>query len=346
MPSVGFAAAPMLAVKIDLLRPLKAIAAFDHKGAPYIGVQLVDGHNPMFLRSNNEGIIQSKNYGLYPTTFVSLSHLTSVLKACPEENIELTTDERGIMRLYGTSDVQSNSESNVHTVTDKQAGIKVHDIGSRMIALDSHTFAGLDIAKFPLATEPVISKGKLMLATSKGAVVMWSNPLLASQPIRLSPRETFLRMICGEDVNELFLTANGYWGASLGELETYTKGHIMGRQLFDSYDVPGTPVAQIPAERLLICLRAAVSLLEDTDRIDIDPKLGVIARGSFGDNRNSLGETGDWHKFGVQAKTAKVVLDALAQGTGDYATLEITSPGSSSTMRFTRGRFAVSFRSF
>ena len=350
MPSVAFApeTAPMLVVKNDLLKPLKAIAAFDPKGAPYIGVQLVEGHNPMFLRSNNEGIIQSKDYGLYPTTFVSLAHLTSVLRACPEDSIELSTDERGIMRLYGTSGVASNSESNVHTVSDKQAGIKTHDIGARMVTLDTNTFTGLDISKFTLATEPVISNGKLMLATNKGAVVMWTNKLFADQPIRLSPRETFLRMICGEEVDELVLTANGYWGASMGNLVTYTKGHVLGRQLFDSYDVPGAQITQLPAERLLTCLRAAVGLLEETDRIDIDPKLGVIARGSFGDNRNSLGETGEWNKFGIQAKTAKVVLDALSQGNGDYATLEVTSPGSgpTSTMRLVRGDFAVSFRSF
>jgi hypothetical protein len=99
---------------------------------------------------------------------------------------------------------------------------------------------------------------------------------------------------------------------------------------------------------LLTCLRAAVDLLSETDRIDIDPKLGVIAKGTFGDNRNSLGETGNWTRFGIQAKTASVVIDALSQATGDYATLEVTSSGSgpTSTMRFSRGSFAVNFRSF
>jgi hypothetical protein len=155
-------------------------------------------------------------------------------------------------------------------------------------------------------------------------------------------------MVCGEQVDELVLTANGYWGATIGDLMTYTKGHILGRQLFDTYDVPGVEVAQLPAERLLTCLRAAVSLLDETDRIDIDPKLGVIAKGNFGNNRNSLGETGDWAKFGIQAKTAKVVIDAISQASGDYATLESTSAGSgpSSTMRVTRGSFSVNFRSF
>jgi len=348
MPSTGFAVAPMLITKTDFLKPLKQIAAFDPKGAPYVGVQLVEGHKPMFLRSNNEGIIQSKDYGLHPTTYVSLNHLTSVLKVCPEDSIELSTDERGTMRLYGTSGAASNSESNVHTVAEKQAGMKTHDIGSRVISLDTQTFAGLGIDKFTLATPPVLARGKLMLATNKGAVVMWHSDLLESQPIQLSPREPFLRMVCGQQVDELVLTANGYWGAIIGDLMTYTKGHILGRQLFDSYDIPCIEVAQLPAERLLTCLRAAVALLDETDRIDIDPKLGVIAKGSFGDNRNSLGETGGWDRFSIQAKTAKVVIDSLSQASGDYAILESTSTGSgpSSTMRVSRGSFAVSFRSF
>jgi hypothetical protein len=338
----------MLAVKNDLLKPLKALSTFDPKGAPYIAVQLIDGHKPLFCRTNNDGIIQSKEYGLYPTTYVSLGHLTNVLKACPEDSVELSTDDRGVMRMYGTSGVNENSETHVHTVSEKQAAMKLHDIGPRMVVLDSTTFAGLDIKPFQLVTNPVIADGKLMLSTSKGAVVMWKSDLLSSQPIKMSPREPFLRMVCGQEVDELVLTQKGYWGASIGDLAVYTRGHVLGRQLFDSYNVPGTEIAKFPAERLLVCLNAAVDLLDETDRIDIDPKLGVVAKGNFGDNRNSLGETGDWAKFGVQAKTAKVVIDALSQAGDDYAMLEMTSGGTgpSSTMRLTRGAFSVSFRSF
>src|SRR5271168_1641532 len=191
MPSLGFATAPMLIVKNDLLKPLKAIQAFDHKGAPYVGVQLVDGHKPMFLRSNNDGIIQSQEYGLFPTTFVSLAHLTNVLKNCPEDSIELSVNERGVMRLYGTSGVASNSESNVHTVSEKQASIKQHDIGIRMVTLDAQTFVGFSIDKLTLVNEPVLANGKLLLATNKGAVIMWNNELFANQKINLSPREPF-----------------------------------------------------------------------------------------------------------------------------------------------------------
>jgi hypothetical protein len=348
MPSLGFATAPMLIVKNDLLKPLKALSAFDHKGAPYVAVQLVEGHSPMFMRSNNDGIIQSKDFGAYPTTFVSLGHLTNVLKNCPEDSIELSTNERGIMRMYGTSGVNENSESQIHTVSDKQAGIKTHDIGARILTLDPNTFAGLDIDKYTFATEPVISSGKIMISTNKGAVVLWSNELLGSQPIKLSPRESFLRMVCGQEVSELVLTANGYWGATIGDLVTYTKGHILGRQLFDSYNQPGVEAAQLPAERLLTCLKAAVNLLDEGERIDIDPKLGVIAKGTFGDNRNSLGETGEWNRFAMQQKTAKVVIDTLSQASDDYVKLEQTSTGSgpTSTMRLIRGEFAVNFRSF
>jgi hypothetical protein len=337
----------MLVVKTDLLKPLKSLAAFDHKGAPYVGVQLVDGHKPMFLRSNNDGIIQSKEYGLFPTTFVSLNHLINVLKNCPEDSIELSVNERGIMRMYGTSEVGSNTETNVHTVNEKQAGIKVHDIGMRMVALDSQTFAGFNIDKLTLVSEPVLAHGKLMLATNKGAVVMWKNELFASQPINLSPREPFLRMVCGQEVDDLALTKNGYWGAGIGDLVTYTKGHVLGRQLFDSYNQPGVEAAQLPAERLLTCLRAAVGLLDEQEIIEIDPKLGVIAKGTFGDNRNSIGETGNWNRFSLQAKTAKVVIDTLSQAAGDYATLELTSTGSgpTSTMRLVRGALTVNFRS-
>src|ERR1700676_1188063 len=135
-------AALMLVNKKDLLLPLKALAAFDHKGAPYVGVQLVDGHKPMFLRSNNDGIIQSKEYGPFPTTYVSLGHLINVLRNCPEDSIELTVNERGVMRLYGTSEAGSNSETNVHTVSERQAGMKVHDTGDRAVSLDPRTFAG------------------------------------------------------------------------------------------------------------------------------------------------------------------------------------------------------------
>lgn len=348
MSSVGTAVAHMLIVKNEILKPLKVLSAFDPKGAPYVAVQLVDGHKPLFLRTNNDGVIQSKDFGLFPTSYVSLNHLVSVLKNCPEDSIELSTNERGIMRMYGTSEAGSNSETHVHTVAEKQAGIKTHDTGASVLTLNPQTFTGLDITKYTLATEPVIAQGKLMLSTNKGAVVMWSSDLLVSQPIKLSPRESFLRMVCGQEVGEMSLTQNGYWSATIGDLTTYTKGHVLGRQLFESYNQPGVEVAQLPAERLLTCLKAAIGLLSETDRIDIDPKLGVIAKGTFGDNRNSLGETGDWNRFSLQAKTAKVVFDTLSQASDDYAKLEQTSQGSSptSTMRLSRGNFAVNFRSF
>jgi len=111
-------------------------------------------------------------------------------------------------------------------------------------------------------------------------------------------------------------------------------------------NVSGVSVAQLPAERLLAGLGAAVGLLSDTDRLDIDPKLGVVAKGSFGDNRNSLGETGNWAKFGLQVRTAKVIIDALSQTTDDYVILESMTGGTAALMRLRRGAMEVSFRSY
>jgi len=337
----------MLIVKSDLVKPLKALAAFDTKGAPYIGVQLVEGQKPLFYRSNGDGVVQSKDYGLFPTTYVSLSHFSDVLKSIHEESIELSLNERGILRLHGVS-VGYDTTAHVHTVSEGQAGVKHHDIGPRQVTADPQTFAGLDIKPFKLASPPVVANGKLMLVTDRSAIIMWTGDHLAALPKNLSPREPFLRMVCGNDVDELVLTANGYWGAVFGDMVTYAKGHLLGRQLFDTYNAQGVEVTQLPAERLLTGLSAAVSLLDDTDRVDVDPKLGVIAKGSFGDNRTSLGETGDWGKFGLQAKTAKAVVDALGQATDDYAILENMSSGTGPTslMRLRRGAFEVNFRSF
>jgi hypothetical protein len=337
----------MLVVKRDLLLPLKQLAAFDTKGAPYIGVQLVEGQKPLFYRSNNDGVVQSKDYGLFPTTYVSLSHFTDVLKSIHEESIELSLNERGILRLHGVS-VGYDTTAHVHTVAEGQAGVKHHDIGPRQVTANAQTFSGIDIKPFKLASPPVVAAGKLMLVTDRSAIIMWGGEHLAALPKNLSPREPFLRMVCTQDVDELVLTANGYWGAVFGDMVTYTKGHTLGRQLFDTYNTQGVEVTQLPAERLITGLSSAVGLLDDTDRVDVDPKLGVIAKGSFGDNRTSLGETGEWGRFGLQAKTAKAVVDALSQATDDYAILENMSSGTGPTslMRLRRGTFEVSFRSF
>ena len=348
MAAPGIAVQNMLISKSDLIKPLKILASFDSKGAPYIAIQLQDGQKPLFFRSNSDGIIQSKNFGGDGISYVSIEHFTNCLKSLPEDSVELGINERGIMRLHGPNvDFGDGSIIHVHTVSEGQAGLKHHDVGAHTITANPQAFLGLDIKHFQLVNPPVLSSGKLMFATNRSAIVMWNGgEALKNLPEGLSPRESFLRIVTSQLVDELVITGNGYWGAIFGDTVTYSKGHVLGKQLFDTYNVSGVSVAQLPAERLLAGLGAAVGLLSDTDRLDIDPKLGVVAKGSFGDNRNSLGETGNWAKFGLRVRTAKVIIDALSQTTDDYVILESMTGGTAALMRLRRGAMEVSFRSY
>jgi hypothetical protein len=338
----------VLVPKQDLLRPLKALVAFDPKGSPYVGVQL--GDPPKFYRSGTHGYIMSRDFvDGESVAHVSLSNLIDCLKNLPEDAVQLGLDANGIMRIHGTSSDIFESESRVHTVAVGQAGLKKHDIGETRFEVDKAAFSRIDIRGFKSVTPPVLVKGRLMLVTDAGATVLWDGPESIQKLPDIYPRETFLRMVSGgAEVRRMAITSNGYWGAEIDELVTYAKGHVLGRQIFDNYAAAGTEVARLPAQRLMVGLDAAVGLLEPTERVDVDPRLGVLAKGKFGDNRNSLGEAGDWPRFGMLAKTAQVVSRALCQTLEDEAVLSLLPPTStgSSVMRLQRGPFQVNFRSY
>lgn len=335
----------MLVPKADLLKPLKSIVAFDPKGSPYIGVQL--GVVPHFYRSSAHGYIMSRQYESIKVAHVSLSNLIDCLKSLPEDAVQMGLDNNGILRLFGTGDV-FESETHVHTVAEGQAGLKRHDVGDVRFELDVRAFNLIDIKSFKTVTSPVLAKGRLMLATDSGTV-MWDGPESLQNIPDIYPRETFLRMVCGgADVQRIVITANGYWGADIDNLTTFTKGHVTGRQIFDNYSSPGVEIAKLPAQRLIVGLDAAVGLLQPTEQAYVDPKLGVLAKGKFGDNRNSLGEMGTWPRFGMLARTAKLISDALSQSLDDEAILYSlpTTQSGATLLRLKRGPFEVNFRAY
>jgi hypothetical protein len=337
----------MLIPKADLLKPLKVLVAFDPKGSPYIGVQL--GDTPQFYRSSSNGFIQTKDFGEGSTTHVSLSNFFDCLKNLPEDAVQLGLDSNGILRIHGTSSDVFESETHVHTVSAGQAGLKRHDIGEVRFDVDKDAFSRINVKAFKTVTPPVLVKGRLMLATDAGATVIWDGPESIQKLPDIYPRESFLRMVSdGAEVRQITITANGYWGAEIEDMITYTKGHVIGRQIFDNYVAPGTEIAKLPAQRLVVGLDAAVGLLEPMERVDVDPKLGILAKGKFGDNRNSLGEIGEWPKFSVLAKTAKVISEALSQAVEDEALLYSLplTPGGSTVLRLKRGPFEISFRAY
>lgn len=336
----------MLTDKNDLLRSLKAMQAFD-KGSPYVSVQLPpNGGKPQFFRSSPDGLIFTKDFAPgVPVSHVSLEHFITCLRNLPEDTIELGLDANGILRIFGTSSDIFESESHVLTVNPRQAGGFVHNTGEVLVKVEPTVFAGINVSKFALNAPPVIANRKLMLSTKASATVVWTGPEALDKVPPLYPRENFLRAIAGEPiVDDLGVTAGGYWMGSVAGLVTFVRGHTTGRQHFDIYNGPALQeVAKLPAERLLLGLNAAYGLLEPAERVDIDPRLGVMAKGKFGDNRNSLGLTGDWPKFTILAQAAKVIHDALVQSLEDEAILYTSGPGN---MRLSRGAFEVNFKSF
>lgn len=332
--------------KSEILKSLKALHYFDPKGAPYIGVQLSD-ETPKFYRSSSNGFIQSQGFTHKNITFVSLPNFIDCLKNIPENLIQLGLDTNGILHIIGTSDDSFESESHVHTVLEGQAGIKKHDIGELRIKIDKESFSKIDVRPFKIVTPPVLVRGRLMLVTDAGATVVWDGPESLLGIPEIYPRDNFIRMVSrGSNVKEIMINSNGYWGAIIDDMVTYTKGHIIGKQIFDNYTVPGQEIAKLPAQRLVVGLDAAVGLLEPSERLDIDPKLGILAKGKFGDNRNSIGETGNWEKFGLLARTAKVVSDALSQTIEDEVSLSQITTSIGPLLRFKRGPFEITFKAY
>lgn len=339
----------MLVPKSDLIKPLKALEKFDPKGSPYIGVQL--GSTPKFYRSSPHGYIMSRGFGNEKIAHVSLFNLMDCLKNFPEDAVQLGLDANGILRIDGTSSDIYESQTRVHTVSEGQAGLKKHDIGDQRIEMDKDAFSQIDIRSFKTMTPPVLAKGRLMLVTDAGATVMWDGPeSIQNLPDGLYPRDNFLRLVSGgmAEVRQIAITAHGYWGAEIDDLITYIKGHAIGRQIFDNYSSPGTELAKLPAQRLVAALDTVVGLLEPTEQVTFDPKLGMVAKGKFGDNRTSLGETGEWTKFNMLAKTAKIVSEALSQTVEDETILYALppTPTGRSLMRLKRGPFEVNFQAY
>jgi len=332
----------MLIDKAELLKTLRAIQTFDTNSSPYVAVTLRDDSGPLFYRSSAFGFIQSKDFGLASTTNVSLSHLQECLKVLREEKVEMGLDPNGILRISST-DNTFDSELRVHTVTAAQAGLKTHQVGDITTRLEPNVFLGIDTSPFKPKTPPVLVNGRLMLATSD-AVIIWNGPD-SLKGLANYPREAFLRVATSNPaVTEVVLTAGNYWGVVTNDLVMFTYGHTLGHELFDVYNVPATDLVRLPAERLVYALRAAAGLVGDRDKVEIDPKEGVVSRNKFGSEAKfSLGGATGWPKFGIFGGTAQAVVDALSQSKDEEIVLS-SVPMVHPTMRMRRGPFEVSFK--
>jgi hypothetical protein len=188
-----------------------------------------------------------------------------------------------------------------------------------------------------------MAEGRIMLATAD-AVVMWTGPD-ALKGIKAYPREAFLKMATGNsEVTDVVLTDKNYWGVVTRDIVMFNYAHTLGRELFDAYNVAGTELARLPADRLVHSLQAVCVLLGDRDRVEIDPKVGILARNRFGsDAKFSLGGATGWTKFSMFGGTAQTIVNAFSQSKDEEAVL-YSVPAVHPTMRLRRGPFEVNFK--
>jgi hypothetical protein len=334
----------MIINKADTLKTLKVIAGFDNTASPYVAVQLhPEKTKPLFYRSGNYGFIHSVGLDDTKLVYVSINHLLDCLRNLNEEQVSMTVESNGGLRV-ASIDAVFGSDLRVHTVSKEQAGLKYHDVGSITQRLSSGVFSGVDVHSFTLSAPPVLMRGKLMLGTIHG-IVGWSGAEEVLSALTVFPRESFLRAAGGDVIIEVVLTEQNYWGVSFDDLVLFTSGHNTNRTLYETYDVPGTELARLPSERLLTCLKSASNLCGDAQKVVIDPKLGVVTADRFGNQAIfSLGGIGGWPKFSVFAKTSKLIVDALGQSTDEEAVLYDMPTQVNPTMRLRRGKFEVNFR--
>ncbi len=319
-----------------MLRSLRALNAFEHC-SPYISAY-VDG--PGFYRSSAVGFIQSKN--LDPTersACVSLSQFLDRLRVLPEDKVEISLDDAGVLVLSSVDNTWSN-ELRVHTVKPEQAGLKTHLIGDIKLRLDPLLFQGFSAKPFDVVSFPTLSHGTLMLPTVNG-IVTWVGPEALSK-ISIQPRDEFLKFL-SPTVQEISLTDKGYWGATNETLLSFVGAHSGADALFKMYDVPGTKLVTFPADRLCFALNAASAItngnLEITGtEVKVKDAHGLSSKFGVGGDGTA--------KFTISSKTAKLIVDAFEQTRDEQAVLYSIVVGSHATMRLERGRWAVNFKVF
>jgi len=329
----------LLIAKAMLLRTVKALGKFDPTGSPYIGIQWGE-LSPLFHRSSDTGFIQSIGFMAgEPLLIVSLSHITSILSNTTADEIDMREDRNGILTLTGTTE-RGVDELRVHTIRQSITWAKQHWTGAESVEIPFGGFKGINTAPFDLASPPVLRRNRLMLPTNYGVVIR-SNVPVEAHPY---PRESFLRSVSALPVQRVVLTREGYWAASTDTLRVVVAGHRQGDAMFDTYSGAALPLADLPAERLLQCLKYASDIAAPSSRVTIDPARGVQAIDNFNHiNSFTLGDTGSWGALSIKPRTAKVIFDALGQTTEENTNLQQMNVD---TMRLVRGAWEVSFKVF
>lgn len=327
----------MLVSKSVLQRYLRAFQRFDPTGSPYIGLQW-GADAPLFHRSGEHGLIESLGFDrTKPAAVVGLTHLISTLADTTVDEVDLSLDRDGILRVVGTVGEQQD-DLRVYTVRPSTPWSKSHDIAEVSTELSPGSFKAINTAPFSLESQPVIRRNKLMLATAFG-IVMRNDVAVEAYPY---PREAFLRTISTLNVEQLHTTRGGYWGAVADGIRVFVAGHRGGDKFHDMYSVDASPIAELPAERLVWSLKSAADRAANDSAIEVDPVNGIQVRDEYGNlNRFTVNCPTVWPSFRIKPRTARTLYDALAQTKEETVLLQQMN---ATTLRMVRGPWEVSFR--
>jgi hypothetical protein len=329
----------MLIDKGELLRVLRMISGFDTNACPFLAVQLPQGDKPQFHRSGTFGFIQTTNFDLTkPHIFVSLANLKDLL-TISSDTMDMAVDFFGKLRLESTEGVRLQ----IHTVRKEVSGYKEHYLGDPTnFKYPGNTFEGFDIRPLKtLTSPPILRDGRLLISTTSGTVI-WSSENLKG--IIMQPREAFLRFIAGNGCADLLVSKQGYWMAEKEGLMCAMSGHNTPTDVLDVYKHAGTELTRFHAPRLLASLSNVAYLTSDTDRVELNPREGIISRDKYSNPQVfPHGATNTtWPKATVFGRTVKVIVDALSQ-TNDEDAVLYSVPLRNSTYRIVRGPMEVNF---
>lgn len=333
----------MLIEKGDLLKVLRVVSGFDNSACAFLGVQLPKDGKPQFHRSSAHGFIQTKDFDLNQlgsSVFASLANLKDLLNASAD-TMEMVADVTGQLRLASLDEFPIRLQ--VFTVRKQAAGVKEHVLGNpNFIRYSGDIFKGLDIRPFKPLEFPTLLDGRLLVNTISGTLV-WTGPD-ALKSVRLQPRESFLRFISGGSIGEFLVSQQGYWIAEKDGLMCALYGHNTPTELLTLHTLPGTELTRFDASRLVSSLSLVSSLTSDTDKVEINPKEGIVCRDKYTNPQifPSGATTTTWPKATIFGRTVKFIVDALSQTNEDEVVL-YSVPLRNPTYRIARGPFEVNF---
>ena len=341
----------MIVNKASLLKTLRTISSFDAAMAcAYLGVQLpndTDTPQPQLHRSSPEGFVQTSDFNLMKldtTSFSSLTNLKDLLSITSSDDLELILDPNtGQLRVISTEDGFS-TRLQVFSLKKDSSGFKYHYVGDpTTFQFPGDTFKGFDIHPFKgLTQSPTVLDGRLLVSTISGSVIWTGSDSL--KKVKMQPREGFLRFISGVDLSEVLISKQGYWLAEKEGLVCASSVHDTPTELLSLYGTPGKEVVQFNAHRLLSSLSSAAYLSSDSEKIELNPREGIVCRDKYTNVQVlPMGESGtNWAKVTIYGRTAKLIVDALSQTSEETAVLYIV-PLRTPTYRIVRGSFEVNF---